>query len=155
MNDGLRERLGLRAVSQIGMVVENVEGPIEFFQSVLGIGPFQVLETSMATVWDRGEEKEVKARLAFADISGLQLELIQILEGDSFHSEFLREHGPGIHHLGFRVRGYQAKLDAAKRMGLEVLQTGPGGRFYAYLDAREQAGIIVELIEETEPEGTS
>jgi catechol 2,3-dioxygenase-like lactoylglutathione lyase family enzyme len=149
VNENLRDHLGLLEVSQIGMVVENVDGPIEFFQSTLGIGPFQAVETPMAMVWDRGEEKPVKARLAFADLAGLQLELIQILEGDSMHLQFLREHGPGIHHLGFRVKDFGTKLDAAKRMGLNVLQTGPGGRFYAYLDAREQAGIIVELIEET------
>ena len=78
----------------------------------------------------------------------VELELIQILEGDSVHLEFLREHGEGIHHLGFRVTDFEAKLAQAKAMGFEVLQTGPVGRFYAYLDTRPQSGLIFELIEE-------
>jgi hypothetical protein len=32
-------------------------------------------------------------------------------------------------------------------MGFEVLQTGPLGRFYAYLDTRREGGLIFELIE--------
>jgi 4-hydroxyphenylpyruvate dioxygenase-like putative hemolysin len=63
------------------------------------------------------------------------------------HLEFLRQHGEGIHHLGFRVEDFEAKLQQAKAMGFEVLQTGPFGRFYAYLDTRRQGGIIFELIE--------
>ena len=32
-------------------------------------------------------------------------------------------------------------------MGFDVLQTGPTGRFYAYLDTRREGGLIFELIE--------
>jgi hypothetical protein len=46
------------------------------------------------------------------------------------------------------VKDFQAKLEQAKAMGFEVLQTGPFGRFYAYLDTRRYGGIIVELIED-------
>ncbi len=76
----------------------------------------------------------------------IELELIHILEGDSVHLEFLREHGEGIHHLGFFVRDFEAKLEQAKAMGFEVLQTDPFRRFYAYLDTRQCGGIIFELI---------
>jgi len=153
MKNDSSEQLALPEVSQIGMVVEDLDGPMDFFRSVLGIGPFEVHDMPVASVWDRGEEKPIRARLAFANAGQVQIELIQILEGDSFHLEFLREHGPGIHHLGFRVRDFQAKLELAKRMGFSVLQAGPGGRFYAYLDTRDHAGIIVELIEEMDPGG--
>jgi 4-hydroxyphenylpyruvate dioxygenase-like putative hemolysin len=97
-------------------------------------------------VWDRGEEKPIKARLAFATLGQVELELIQILEGDSFHLEFLRRHGEGIHHLGFFVKDFQAKLEQAKAMGFEVLQMDPFRQAYAYLDTRQAGGIIFELI---------
>ena len=35
-------------------------------------------------------------------------------------------------------------------MSFKVLQTGPTGRLYAYLDTREHGGIIIELIEDAE-----
>jgi methylmalonyl-CoA/ethylmalonyl-CoA epimerase len=144
--DGVMQQLQLPAVGQIGVVVEDVDRAIAFYQSAFGLGPFDVMEIGAPNVWDRGEEKPIKARLAFTTLGGVQLELIQILEGDSFHLEFLREHGEGIHHLGFFVKDFQAKLEQAKAMGFKVLQADPFGMAYAYLDTRQPGGIIFELI---------
>jgi len=141
-----RQQLQLPGVGQIGVVVEDVDRAIAFYQSTFGLGPFEVREMGAPNVWDRGEEKPIRARLAFTTLGEVQLELIQILEGDSFHLEFLREHGEGIHHLGFFVSDFQAKLEQAKAMGLRVLQTDPFGMAYAYLDTRQPGGIIFELI---------
>ena len=140
------QQLQLPGVGQIGVVVEDIDRAIAFYQSAFGLGPFDVMEIGAPNVWDRGEEKPIRARLAFADLGGVQLELIQILEGDSFHLEFLREHGEGIHHLGFVVKDFKAKLEQAKAMGFKVLQADPFGMAYAYLDTRQPGGIIFELI---------
>jgi len=144
--DEVMQQLQLPGVGQIGVVVKDVDRAIAFYQSAFGLGPFDVMEIGAPNVWDRGEEKPIKARLAFTNLGGVQLELIQILEGDSFHLEFLREHGEGIHHLGFFVRDFQAKLEQAKAMGFKVLQADPFGMAYAYLDTRQPGGIIFELI---------
>ena len=146
--DDVKQQLQLPDVGQIGVVVENLDRTIAFYESVFRLGPFETRELEAPNVPDRGEEKHIKARLGFATMGQIELELIHILEGDSFHLEFLRKHGEGIHHLGFFVRDFEAKLEQAKAMGFEVLQTGPLGRFYAYLDTRQHGGIIVELIED-------
>jgi methylmalonyl-CoA/ethylmalonyl-CoA epimerase len=145
--DELKQRLELPEVSQIGVVVEDLDRVASFLESSFGLGPFRVEEVEAPNVWDRGQEKHIKARLGFAMMGQVELELIHIVEGDSVHLEFLRQHGEGIHHLGFRVEDFEAKLERAKAMGFEVLQTGPVGRFYAYLDTRREGGMIFELIE--------
>ena len=147
--DDVKQQLQLPDVGQIGVVVEDLDRAVAFFQSAFGLGPFRIQELEAPNVWDRGEEKHIKARLGFLTMGQVEIELIHILEGDSVHLEFLREHGEGLHHLGFRVKDFQAKLEQAKAMGFEVLQTGPLGRVYAYLDTRQYGGIIVELIEDT------
>ncbi len=144
--DDVRQHLQLPAVGQIGVVVEDLDRTVAFYQSVFGLGPFDVREVGAPNVWDRGEEKAIKARLGFATLGQVELELIQILEGDSFHLEFLRRHGEGLHHLGFFVRDFPARLEQAKAMGFEVLQMDPFRQAYAYLDTRERGGIIFELI---------
>jgi hypothetical protein len=48
--------------------------------------------------------------------------------------------------LGFFVRDFQAKLEQAKAMGFEGLQTDPFHQAYAYLDTRQPGGIIFELM---------
>jgi methylmalonyl-CoA/ethylmalonyl-CoA epimerase len=148
--DDVKQQLQLPEVGQIGVVVRDLDRAVAFYQSTFGVGPFQVREAEAPNVWDRGEEKHIKARLGFAMMGQVELEFIHILEGDSVHLEFLREHGEGLHHLGFRVKDFQAKLEQAKAMGFEVLQTGPMGRFYAYLDTRQHGGVILELIEDSE-----
>jgi methylmalonyl-CoA/ethylmalonyl-CoA epimerase len=146
--DQLKQQLKLPEVGQIGVVVEDLDRVASFLESSFGLGPFRVVEMEAPNVWDRGQEKHIKARLGFATLGQVELELIHILEGDSVHLEFLRQHGEGLHHLGFRVDDFESRLRQAKAMGLEVLQTGPSGRFYAYLDTRRHGGIIFELIEE-------
>jgi len=148
--DDMKKKLQLPEVSQIGVVVKNVDQVVNILQSTFGLGPFRIQQVEAPNVWDRGEEKHIKARLAFAMVGQVELELIQILEGESAHLEFLREHGEGLHHLGFRVKDFQTKLEQARAMGFKVLQTGPTGRLYAYLDTRETGGVIIELIEDTE-----
>jgi catechol 2,3-dioxygenase-like lactoylglutathione lyase family enzyme len=147
--DEVKRQLQLPDVGQIGVVVEDLDRAVAFFQSAFGLGPFRIQEVEGANVWDRGEEIHIKARLGFAAMGQVEIELIQIVEGDTVHLEFLRKHGEGLHHLGFRVKDFQAKLEQAKAMGFEVLQTGPFGRFWAYLDTRQTGGIIFELIEDT------
>ena len=146
--DQLKQQLELPEVGQIGVVVEDLDRVASFLESSFGLGPLRVEEVEAPNVWDRGQEKRIKARLGFATMGQVELELIHIVEGDSVHLEFLREHGEGIHHLGFRVADFEAKLQQAREMGLEVLQTGPLGRFYAYLDTRRHGGLIFELIED-------
>jgi len=142
----VRQQLQLPGVGQIGVVVEDVDRAIAFYESTFGLGPWDIREVGAPNVWDRGEEKQIKARLAFATVGQVEIELIQILEGDSLHLEFLREHGEGLHHLGFFVKDFAAKLEQAKAMGFEVLQVDPFGQAYAYLDTRQPGGIIFELI---------
>jgi len=144
--DDVRQQLQLPGVGQIGVVVEDVDRTIAFYESTFGLGPWDIREVGAPNVWDRGEEKQIKARLAFTDLGQVEIELIQILEGDSLHLAFLREHGEGLHHLGFFVKDFAAKLEQAKAMGFEVLQVDPFGQAYAYLDTRQPGGIIFELI---------
>jgi methylmalonyl-CoA/ethylmalonyl-CoA epimerase len=144
--DDIKQQLQLPGVGQIGVVVEDIDRAIAFYESAFGLGPWDIREVGAPNVWDRGEEKFIKARLAFTNVGQVEVELIQILEGDSLHLAFLREHGEGLHHLGFFVKDFQAKLEQAKAMGFEVLQVDPFGQAYAYLDTRQPGGIIFELI---------
>lgn len=144
--DEVKQQLQLPGVGQIGVVVEDLERTIAFYESAFGIGPWDIREVGAPNVWDRGEEKFIKARLGFATLGQVEIELIQILEGDSMHLEFLREHGEGLHHVGFFVKDFAAKLEQAQAMGLQVLQKDPFGQAYAYLDTRQPGGVIFELI---------
>ena len=132
------QRIVLPEVGQIGVVVRDVEKAIEYY-SKFGLGPFQVVEIA-------GEvgSKMVKAKLAFAQMGQVQLELIEIVEGETIHTEFLKKRGEGLHHLGFFVEDLEKEVDRWKKQGVGVLQAIEG--FFAYMDTAKIGGVILELI---------
>jgi hypothetical protein len=74
------------------------------------------------------------------------VELIQPLDERSIYAAFLREHGPGLHHVAVGGRPYGETLAAFERNGRRVIQ---GGLFrgirYAYVDTDRDLGGIVEV----------
>ena len=78
------------------------------------------------------------------------IELIQVLEGETTHSEHLRAHGEGPHHVRFRVTGLEEKLEQLGKEGFETVfykRFGPGVGF-AYLETPVELGrSVIELLE--------
>lgn len=148
----LRRLLDLPAPDQIGMVVRNIERSIEAYASLLGWGPFEVFQREYLELIYRGKLGGFKYRVAMADLSPtLQLEFIENIEGESIYTEFLRERGEGIHHLGFTITGMEARIAAMNTLGIGVLQSGKRpGRSFAYMDTEALVGTIIELRERTD-----
>ncbi|MGB9863938.1 MAG: VOC family protein, partial [Candidatus Saccharicenans sp.] len=85
---------------------------------------------------------------AFFRLKNITIELIEPVGGPSTWREFLEQHGEGVHHLAFEVKGMEAKVKALAAMGLPLLQKGDyeGGR-YAYVDGTGCLAVILELLE--------
>lgn len=146
------ERLRMPRLAQVGMVVKDLESTIRQFEEVFGIGPWLVLEGETAYCLDRGRETTLKGRIGMGYSGGIQIELIQILEGDSFHLHTLGERDEGLHHLGFAVDNLEERLAAARAAGIGILQRGTLKQLgmtvdYAYLDTLDSVGVILELIQ--------
>lgn len=80
-----------------------------------------------------------------------EIELITTAAEESLYANFLREHGPGLHHISFFTKNLDRDVEEMKRQGFEVVQngvmTGPTTTtHYAYL-ARPGEGYsrIVEF----------
>jgi hypothetical protein len=147
--------LGLPRLRQLGIVVNDLERTARSYQSAFGIGPWYRLRTAGEIELElRGERIDARFEIAIAYSGRIQLELIEPKGGDAaLYDEHLQQHGEGLHHLGFCVRDLACKLDAARSLGIGVLQSGTirghGGSVtrFAYLDTGEVGGIIIELIE--------
>ena len=136
-------------ISQIGIVVPDMDKAIKFYEEVMGIGPFNVLPREPETCELHGKQTNFQIKTGFAFLSGLQLELIQVLEGTSAHSEFLEEnpHG-GIHHLAVYTEDLEGDIQKYGDAGVKLIAKGKYMRTkWAYLDSTEQSGLLLELIE--------
>jgi hypothetical protein len=153
MNDVARG-LELPELQQVGIVVDDIPSTVRRYQA-LGIGPwFRPQAGPKSYVMRGGERLDTQFDLVIAYSGALQIELIQPQGGEeSIYTDHLRDHGEGLHHLGFCVSDLDRRLLEAERAGFGVLQSGliassGGARTrYAYLDTAERGGVILELIE--------
>ena len=131
-----------KTVDQIGIVVRDIDKVIESWSRLFGIGPWSFRDVDRTA--ERG--RPYKARLAFANMGPLQIELIQpSAEGRIFHSDFLETVGEGLHHIAFRVDDIDGEASNLVAQGAKVVDTGPGQ--HAYLETGGPGGVIFELIQ--------
>jgi len=130
----------LKSVDQIGIVVRDADKVIESWSSMFGIGPWRSEEMGGTDAKGR----PWKAKMVFANLGTVQLELIQVVEGRLFHSRFLEEHGEGIHHLGFYVDDVDEEAANLVKQGAKILFGNPGR--FIYLDTGGPGGVMFELI---------
>jgi methylmalonyl-CoA/ethylmalonyl-CoA epimerase len=144
--------LRMPRLAQVGIYVKDMDRAIERFEKVFGIGPWLVLTGETEYCLDRGCEVVVKGRIAMGYTGRIQLELINILEGNNLYLDTLGGLDEGLHHLGFAVDNLEERLKACREAGIEVLQRGTLKQLgmtidYAYLDTVGEVGLILEFIQ--------
>ncbi len=148
-NNSTRKSTFTRLV-HIGVVVRDMNKTI-YRLNALGIGPFKprILPPDAQEKY-RGKPFSPSQRVAIqiTQIGNMELELIQPIEGESPHQEFLNEKGEGIQHLGFIVDNLEEDVKCLTAEGSSILLTSQfksgGGVVYLDLDV---AGLIVELVQ--------
>lgn len=147
----MKEILRADVVTQIGIVVRDIEKACENFSRIFGLEKPNIIITDIyqkSKTEYRGNPTYARARLAFFNFKNIVIEFIEPDENPSTWREFLDTYGEGIHHLGFEIKGMKEKIENFKEMGIEVVQKGEyeGGR-YAYIDTLKELKFIIELLE--------
>ncbi len=143
--------LPLKGVVQVGIVVADLDRTTQLLTSLLGIGPFRFVEwpdRAESKYYYRGVEEHIRIKQAFVQLGGVEVELIQPLEGHNGYKDFLDQTGGGIHHLLFEVSDIDPVIRELAKSGVAVLQAGTGirpGTRWALLDTRDLLGFFVEL----------
>lgn len=98
----------------------------------------------------RGEPADFVAHISLSYLGDMQLELIEPVRGENIYSEFLRDHGQGLHHICVQAESldsFDAAIADAAGHGAPVVQQGlmPGGMHFAYVCAPEVGVPFVEI----------
>ena len=156
----------LGTINHIGFVVESIEKTAEFYATTFGIGPFTSDTYYLKDIKYRGKPHEAVVKGGFAYHNNLLIELVEVVEGPTPHTEFFDARGEGVQHIAFEVEDMATHLanlaerdihpifeykflvkdapvtdpDPNKRRNLEVWE--------AYLDTDKLAGgVTVQLME--------
>jgi len=150
----------VKEISQVAVVVNNLEQKIKNLWEWLGIGPWKVYifaPPRLTETYYKGERAYFTMKIALANVGPVMLEVIQPLEGESIYSEFLRSKKEGLHHIAcFKfdsLKELQVAVNEFERAGLYVIQSGKfeHTRFY-YLGTEEMFGFIYEMVYAPPPE---
>ena len=152
MGKSVIKQMKLPKLGQIGYVVKDVDKTVSYYRDTLGIRPWMLLDERPEPCLEKGKEVHPLLRIALAYMGSIQVELIQVVEGESVHLNHPAESPWRVHHLGFMVQDINKRLDACQKLGIGLLQRGTMRDIgfavdYAYLDTVEQAGVVIEFIE--------
>lgn len=100
----------------------------------------------------RGEEEVLDGgtlRVLFVHLGPVTIELLQPLADTHTVAKFLRERGPGLHHVSLEVDDVAARLAAAKAAGARLVDESPRpgahGTSVAFLHPKSFGGVLLEL----------
>jgi methylmalonyl-CoA/ethylmalonyl-CoA epimerase len=149
----IRAELSLSPPDHIGVVVRDMDKATEYYSSIFGLGPFTVYELAPEKQWYREKPSSFKLRMGKAMWGNIELELLQPLEGESPHKDFLDTRGEGMQHLGFPVSNYEETFDRFLKAGFTplarietYLETYGGNLKACYFENQRVSGIIFEII---------
>ena len=140
----------LPPVTQIGVVVRDIAKAVDYYSTTFGWGPFKISEFEMKGADYNGRKIDCKIKMARARQPGIEIELIQSLEGDTPYTDFLKEKGEGLHHLGIRVEDVGAVLARLSGQGIRPvfsLSYPEIGLAFAYLNSDSVGGVMIEIMQ--------
>ncbi len=145
-------RVDLGPLIQVGIVVRDAEAAVQAWSERFNFPPARFVDWPPAgrnleeTRTYHGRPADFRMRLAFLETPSIQIEFIEPLEGDNIYSDWLAEHGEGLHHILFEVDDPEA---VAAGLQAPIMQSGGStlrpGALWTYLDTQDLLGCIIEF----------
>jgi hypothetical protein len=139
-------------IMQMGFVVDNFEDPIKHWTEKLNVGPFFILEhLDLKDFHYRGNKSDIDFSVAISFSGDMQIELIkQHCDTPSIYNEFSEIKRGDLHHICRLTPDINNDIKILENQGYKNIQGGEtedSGIKFAYLDAQENYGSILELAE--------
>jgi len=149
------------AVRQAGYVVPDIEAAMDYWSSVLGVGPWYYNpKVPIENYRYRGIGYDVHNSVALANSGPLQMELIQTRnDAPSMYRDFMRAGHLGLQHVAYWTEDFDDDLTRLQGDGFEVMMSGEvghKGRFVYFAGSDhpgQHPGTVIELSEIAGPKG--
>jgi catechol 2,3-dioxygenase-like lactoylglutathione lyase family enzyme len=137
-------------ITHYALVVRDVRRVGAYWQS-LGFGGITIDHNVSVNRFYRGQPGKFEMDLGWDRFGDLPFEWVQSTVGPNIYEEYLKNHGEGVHHLGFSVRDMDAAVKLLEAKGAPPAMGGgwdspeSKGRF-TYLDTDPHGGVTIELL---------
>jgi methylmalonyl-CoA/ethylmalonyl-CoA epimerase len=136
-------------ISQVGMVVTDLEATMRRYHEDFGWGPWKIYEYRppwLTNLKFRGEPAEFTWIGAEAHAGDTWIELLQPLDGPNPLQDWLTANGEGVHHIGYEAASTEEAMRLHRSFegqGMTELVSGYCGEmFFYYMEAKP---LIVEV----------
>ena len=144
-------------LKHLGIPVRDLDRTMEDYES-MGIASFEpefLIDSSRFAeylVYGKTPDPTVKTRAVMGQMGPVGIELLQPLEGETVHKEFIESKGEGIGHIAYTVDNLEEETTNLVERGFPVILsiTPPGQtqRRAVYIDTRSKfSNLIIELIQ--------
>jgi 4-hydroxyphenylpyruvate dioxygenase-like putative hemolysin len=148
--------IALPPVMQVGFAVRDAESAAAFYENAFGLGPFELQEACLDGDYEcNGKASSCRMKIATAMSGQVQIELIEMLEGDHPSGDFIEQRGEGISHLAFEVDDLGRMLVQLEQHGVQIrargsvaLESGQALR-YAWVFQEGPGAPMIEFVEYT------
>jgi methylmalonyl-CoA/ethylmalonyl-CoA epimerase len=127
-------------LDHIGIAVHNLDEATALYARQFGVQE-----------WERIALPERHMEVALARVGGALIELIAPTSDAAAFAKFLRERGPGMHHVAYRVDDLAAALDRLRAEGVPLIDEAPRpglhGTLVAFVHPKGVMGVLVELVQ--------
>ena len=154
--------INIAQLEQVALVVHDLDKSMEYMWNTFGIGPWNVYVRDPNSTRDGESIRDMTyygkpARFSFKTAStrnklgGMVIELVQPVKGDNIYSDFLKERGEGIHHLGcYFVDSLEVFAEVTRALEKECFPCIMSARVYhaafAYFDTTKVLNTILEVV---------
>ncbi len=126
-------------LDHVGIAVPSIDDAGRVYAAAFGL-----------RITERYEAPSQGVRLAFVPAGGVDLEFLEPA-GEGPVATFLASHGPGLHHLAFRVPDIHRALTDAAKAGLTAVDAAPRpgarGHLIAFLHPATVGGVLIEFVQ--------
>ena len=129
----------LDKIEHIGIAVRDIADAAKFYHDVLG-----------CRVSDQIDVPERKLKIAFIDVSGVNLEFLMPTDENSVLAGFIEKRGEGIHHICFQVDNVEKAALELQEKGAELVdrpRMGAEGKKIVFIKPKSTHGVLIELKE--------
>ncbi|MCJ7457375.1 MAG: methylmalonyl-CoA epimerase [candidate division Zixibacteria bacterium] len=129
----------IEKIEHIGIAVKSIKDAMKFYGDILNLGLSEIVDVPNR-----------KLRIAFIELGGTKLELLESMGEGSVINKFIQKKGEGIHHVCFEVEDFDKVISELKGKNVEFVdepRIGAEGKKIVFLQPKGAFGVLIELKE--------